>query len=125
MSHQSEQMPEDMAICLWLQSLNDELNEALARDGRDDVTDLLQQRYSILKRLAIASVKRELLNIPEGWKLVPIVPTEEMKERGFRASSTSPSPEEMQGIWEWMIEEAPPPPITDSLSTDSGEDGDG
>lgn len=47
-----ELMGDGMAVDLWLTSLNDEINETLARDGKSDVSDLLTQRYSILKRFA-------------------------------------------------------------------------
>jgi hypothetical protein len=47
-----ELMPDEMALDLWLDTLNGELNEELAENGKSDVSDLMSQRYSILKRLA-------------------------------------------------------------------------
>lgn len=46
------------------------------------------------------------MSVPEGWKLVPIEPTQEMKD----APNTVVSAYAARLVWLRMIEASPPPP---------------
>jgi hypothetical protein len=54
------------------------------------------------------------MNIPEGWKLVPVEPTPEMKERGkgYLGMNTDMPAE----VWKDMLSASPTPPEVDSHS---------
>lgn len=75
---------EYMTLDLWLTSLNDRLNDELSETGRTDVTDVTQDRYSLLKKLAKAA-SNAAPAVPEGCVLVPEEPTEEMRLAGKHA----------------------------------------
>ena len=82
---------------------------ASPRDG--DLDDLELERYNALCLALTAAAPFLTPQIPDGWKIVPVEPTEEMIEAHFRAHAEAETVfAEVPMLWSAMICAAPPPP---------------
>ena len=93
------------------------LAELLSADPTESPVSLAAA--ALLRRIPELEAERdqlraelEKLRVPEGWKLVPVKPTEKMVEVGYAAincKATSPT----RLAWNAMITAAPTPPHAD------------
>jgi|SRR5579859_5413484 len=86
---------------------------------RDDAVE----NFNIAARNAIPALARLLeaqAGVPEGWKLVPIEPTESMLNEGT-AADTEQSRMEAKCVWDAMVSAAPNHPPSEGEASPQGE----
>ena len=82
---------------------------ARLKKQRDELAEAFEETVSAIYRyeMGIEKEQAEQSTVPEGWKLVPIKPTENMRFAGAGVSCSPTIPVE---VYESMIDAAPQPP---------------
>lgn len=86
----------------------------------------IEMHQEIRTALAASAPSREAtiqsgLKVPDGWKLVPIEPTDEMTEAGFeRLCAGTPIHDDADRCWESMLAASPSSPSVAAEETGNG-----
>lgn len=102
---------------------------ALIAQLSNDDTDMLRRKWfghrntghlSFVEAVdaTMEGLMAQQVAVPQGWKLLPVVATQEMLMAGFEASGSTKS----GLIWRAMLAAAPQPPQADALAADHAED---